>query len=132
MGHLGDELKKLNEPPFPSGLHSRILKGIVLKQVSGLLRALKVFLAFNLLLTGYYVFERVDLDEISSALRALFSGFEISLNFLRGLTGTLYELLPGSALAIFLVNLVTMVCLVYLSAKLSRTSPDFVKGREMV
>ena len=105
MDKIKEKMKNTEEAEFPKTLHGRIIRKVFFLRYRASFAIAFSILFLNLFISVWQIWVRLAETEIIITLKALFDGFEMSLDFAADFWNTVASYLPLRAFIIFILNL---------------------------
>jgi len=109
-------LKKLKELPasdFPGQLHAKMISRMVVLKFRTYFIVVTGFLVLNFLALGWHIWTRIIDAEAYTIFSTLLQDFELSYSFISDFIGIVFEIIPISLAAAFIINLALIIYFIY-------------------
>jgi len=122
MTTISHNIKTISDQAFPSALHDKIMRRLLLLKFKNPFIVLMIFLSVNLIISGWRTWNHIVSMESLSIMRAMLDGFELSFAFFTEFFSTMADALPLASLAIFISNALLMAYVFFLFVKFRKMS----------
>lgn len=126
--------KKLAELPYrdiPDGLHTRIMRRIIIMNLRVPFIVALSLLSINLIASGWHLWMRLAENEALSIFKTLFANLEFDSASLVSAVQTMSDVISPLPFIIFFANVALIGCLGYIYIIFNRISKnDMVQGRK--
>ena len=112
-------MKELPESDFPGQLHSRIIGKLVVTKFKTFFVATTCFLILNLLVLSWHIWTRVIDGEGYTLFSALLQDFQFSYSYISDLFGMVFDVVPVTLVAAFVLNLVLIAYMIYFRSSIN-------------